>query len=270
MSFKYIKLYTRKKFMQSIEKLFPSNSPNLAIFSNDLIGREIIVNGFYEYDQLILISNFLDKKNIHGGVFMDIGANIGNHTVFFKNRFKKILSFEPNPLVYPLLTINTKESTNINLFPYGLSNKSSKETLYYCSNNIGKGGVDVTDTDSSVPIDLKTFDNDLLEGQTLKLIKIDTEGHEELILKGMQDILIKQSPYIIIEVNIDKGDNPAISQLKKMDYIHFWEVKSEISGAKNRLGQIIISLLKGYNPELSYTRTPSEGYHSMLIASKST
>ena len=48
-----------------------------------------------------------DSKNFSA---LDIGANIGNHSVFLSKFFKKIHSFEPNPKTYDVLSLNSKYS----------------------------------------------------------------------------------------------------------------------------------------------------------------
>ena len=43
------------------------------------------------------------------GTVLDIGANIGNHSLFFSNYFYKVLSFEPHPKIFKVLAINTED-----------------------------------------------------------------------------------------------------------------------------------------------------------------
>jgi hypothetical protein len=58
----------------------------------DSIGQAIILNGFYERELLQgMCSLVLDKNSIA----LDVGANIGNHSLFFSNNFDSVISFEP-------------------------------------------------------------------------------------------------------------------------------------------------------------------------------
>ena len=59
--------------------------PQLAIFSFDHIGLCINNEGRYENIQLQLVEQFISEKllNSSNSAMLDIGANIGNHSVFF-------------------------------------------------------------------------------------------------------------------------------------------------------------------------------------------
>ena len=87
-----------------------------AIVSNEILGREISFfvtdkddviqrwhadGRFYEEEELAIISEFFPR----GGVFVDVGANVGNHTIFVAKYLypKNIILFEPNPQTVPLL-----------------------------------------------------------------------------------------------------------------------------------------------------------------------
>ena len=101
--------------------------PNLATFSFDRIGTEIFVYGIYEKEILETLEecifNKIDTKN---SFCLDIGANIGNHTLYFADFFKQVYSFEPHPEIFELLKFNVRKSKNIKVFPFGLSNKNDE------------------------------------------------------------------------------------------------------------------------------------------------
>ena len=88
--------------------------PSLAIFAFDHVGLAINSHGRYENDILNATFQFLKSKELIGdGAALDVGANIGNHSVFFAKYFNKVVSFEPHPKVFKLLTINTEDLANI-------------------------------------------------------------------------------------------------------------------------------------------------------------
>ena len=66
--------------------------PNLAIFAFDRIGAEISIYGIYEKEILErlkdCIFNIIDTQN---SVCLDVGANIGNHTLYFAQFFNTSL-----------------------------------------------------------------------------------------------------------------------------------------------------------------------------------
>lgn len=103
-----------------------SGYSNPAVFAFDHIGHSIAVDGIYEKDELQIIKEWLLKNNLIRGVALDIGANVGNHAIFFSTLYKWVYSFEPHPLTVKLLNLNTELfSNNITVFPIGLSDKEA-------------------------------------------------------------------------------------------------------------------------------------------------
>ena len=109
--------FVRANFNYKSSKFKKLYSFNPGIYFNDSISSELMINGIFERDELDLLSNIIDKK-----IFIDIGANIGNHTLYFRNSFKKIYSYEPHPKTYKLLQFNTEDFSNIKTFNFGISN----------------------------------------------------------------------------------------------------------------------------------------------------
>lgn len=70
----------------------------------------INLDGRYENTELTLLEQFIKKKlpNSHKNTALDIGANIGNHSVFLSKFFNHVYSFEPNPITYDVLLLNAK------------------------------------------------------------------------------------------------------------------------------------------------------------------
>ena len=69
------------------------------------------------------------EKNIFNSTMLDIGANIGNHSLFFSNYFAKCISFEPNPRTFSVLEINSRLVENIIPMNIGLSDKKGEVEL---------------------------------------------------------------------------------------------------------------------------------------------
>ena len=101
-------------------------NPRIAIFAFDHIGLEINNFGIYEENLLNAIMSFLkDMVNLKKfDLILDVGANIGNHSLYFSNFSKQVFSYEPNPNTFELLKFNTKNLSNINIYNIGISNKN--------------------------------------------------------------------------------------------------------------------------------------------------
>ncbi len=91
----------------------------------DSICQLIILNGFYERELLQGMCALVKDKN---GIALDIGANIGNHSLFFSKQFDAVISFEPVPNNYLLLKANLflNQTQNITLIEKALSNANTK------------------------------------------------------------------------------------------------------------------------------------------------
>ncbi|PRC46542.1 hypothetical protein C6A85_89555, partial [Mycobacterium sp. ITM-2017-0098] len=185
--------------------------PQLAIFSFDNIGLTINLEGRYERDGLNVLSRFL-TQHLHidtDTTVLDVGANIGNHSVFFSEIFSKVYAFEPNPQAYYLLQYNTARS-NIVPLNYGLSSENS--TLAFSIDPINIGGSKVIDicADSgpsnlnTIDIEVRRLDDNVeIKNQVVSLIKIDVEGHELQVLEGAVELITAAQPIIVFEQGKD-------------------------------------------------------------------
>lgn len=112
---------------------------DLAVFANDLIGISIFLDGVYEreYIQTLLTTvKYLDPNAVRGAA-IDIGANIGNHSLVFSRHFANVVSYEPHPRTFKLLEMNTSCARNIKAYNLGLGDKAKVVLLYESSLNIG-------------------------------------------------------------------------------------------------------------------------------------
>jgi len=197
---------------------------NPAIFFNDSLSNELIINGVYEKEELDLISSIIDKDK---EIFIDVGANIGNHTLYFRNIFKKIYSFEPHPKTYKLLKFNTEDFPNIKTYNFGLSNekKQLKTTLKATKNVGGEGFKEEQKQGDDIFFerfdDLHNFEN------KIGFIKIDVEGNEFDVLKSMKKNLKNNTPIISLEFSMKNFDNnnEIISFLRELGYKNFYFYK---------------------------------------------
>lgn len=172
--------------------------PNYPI---DLIQSEIVENStFYEIDLLIELQPYI-KKN---AVILDIGANIGNHSVYWAVRSyaKKIYSFEPVEDFFKILKKNieiNQLNDKVKIFNIGLSNqKINGSILEYHRDNIGETRIK---QDSNGNLMLDRLDNITFEDNTIDFIKIDVEGHELEVLQGARETLLKYRPVVFVEIS---------------------------------------------------------------------
>ncbi|MDQ6600386.1 FkbM family methyltransferase [Bacillus salipaludis] len=163
---------------------------------NDYIGSLIkSSNGYFEEE---LLTNFIDYIP-NQGVIYDIGANIGNHTLFFSKYMKpnRIFSFEPSKELFEVLTNNIRinKIDNVQLYNSAVGEKEEKGILNFNTTNSGASNIEVKQDGN---IQIIKIDN--LEIESPDFIKIDVEGFEYNVLKGMNKTLQKNRPVIWIEI----------------------------------------------------------------------
>lgn len=158
---------------------------------------------FHEEDLLRYISEHYKKDNM---VIIDCGANIGNHTIYFNKimNAKKVISFEGNPDTYKTLLknieINNMEDV-VETYNYVLGEKSSMASIdHFDESNIG--GTSFCENENGT---LKMISVDSLNIQDhIDFIKMDVEGFEYHVLKGMTQLLNRDKPVLWIEIFPDK------------------------------------------------------------------
>ena len=154
---------------------------------------------------------------------MDIGANIGNHTLAFSTVANKVLAFEPLPAVYALLDSNVKANqlTNVQTFPFALSDQEEEATIYMVKEgNVGASSFDKRDDNVEAVTVSKKIGDQVFQQTGIKkldLVKIDVEAHEVYVLRGLKQTLQQHKPIITMEWN----DPLTIERLNGSDELQF-------------------------------------------------
>lgn len=180
--------------------------PQMAVFAHDFIGIEIGVYGRYEAEELGHLSGLIADLDRSGAV-LDVGANIGNHTLFFAGEgFARVHAFEPNPRTVQLLRFNTGDLAQIAVHAHGLSARAGTATAIIPRTNAGgaslQGGRQEGGAEGDrVAFDLRRFDDLAIAGEAVALVKLDVEGHEAEVVDGMRAMLARDAPTIIFECN---------------------------------------------------------------------
>jgi FkbM family methyltransferase len=187
-------------------KISHPNYESIYVFDGeDTISNELKKNMIWE-DALC---NKLAENYVEGTDFLDIGANIGMNSIRM-NQIKKITGtvhlFEPQPDVFLMLKYNTR-NLNRKLYNLALSDKNSYSSFTQKTNNVG-----ATQIGSNLEISIATSRvDDFQFPNTISLMKIDVEGHEESMLNGGKETIMKHKPIIVIEIWPHKKE--VVSQL---------------------------------------------------------
>lgn len=229
--YEYISLFITKRFLAEKNKKYSSERPHrMAVYANDWIGSKIFVEGVYEKEELNILIDILsgigvDLKNSSA---LDIGANIGNHSIFLSRYFSKVISIEPNPYTFQILKFNTQFFSNITIYNFGLGDK--REQLIMFEDNVNYGATSAvykSGTASEVNINVETLDEISLDTSDISLIKIDVEGMEYRVLLGSVNFIKKENPIIVMEQHMiefipGENDTQATKLLNSLGYKYLW------------------------------------------------
>jgi FkbM family methyltransferase len=168
----------------------------------DIIQRHHLAGEFYEQEELEIIRKYCPP----GAVFCDIGANIGNHSLFalkFLHIAKTIL-FEPNPVAIEILLSNLSLNGEMDRvvtdhLGFGLSDTPAEGLSMSVDARHNLGGGKMVAADAGA---LKVIPGDqALAGETVNFIKLDVEGMEIQALAGLAKTIARCRPTIFVEVD---------------------------------------------------------------------
>lgn len=184
---------------------YQSTQIHLDSFDGDHISNVIAKTcTFYEVSMLEFIQKLDPRATI-----IDVGANIGNHTVYFAKfiNCNQVISIEPYARSFKKLknNINNNKITDkVQILNVAAGSHNGRCSLIPGpATNIG-----LTKTAKGKDITITTLDT-LVDDKEISLIKIDVEGNELDVLKGVKKILEKQSPFLFVEADT-KNEKDAI------------------------------------------------------------
>jgi FkbM family methyltransferase len=270
---------------------FINRFPQVACFAFDHISTEIAVCGRFERAALEFFSSQLFNRMKNRRLCLDVGANIGNHSLAFAEHFGRVLAFEPNPRTFKLLAINAELARNITPYRLGASNRKETITAYQDALNLGatttvRSVAEYRAQNQNGVISTVQFDVDRLDCvlsspdlHQVDFIKLDVEGQEAAALEGMEAILRASGPIVAMEAPADSfkdGKLPSAQILKSHGYAHFYGLE----GARHDSARLPTFMRKPYkrvrkllgSDTNRYTLKKLDGieprYHRILVCSK--
>lgn len=203
------------------------------------------ISGFNKqlyYQKLQHLTFLLNKKIIYeitvwnnikpyiskGNLIFDIGANIGQYALRFSEMVGnegKIICFEPDYKNYSFLLFNVNINccTNIVCKKIGIGSKTDNSEFFRDTLTGGRASSFIKEQSlnkhaSKEIVSIETFDTMVKSFGPPNFVKIDVEGFELEILKGMNNIL-KETKYL---VEVRKGTkNKVFEFFNKQSFLVF-------------------------------------------------
>jgi FkbM family methyltransferase len=225
-----ITFFLVRRALNKANRLHMAQFPQVACYSFDLITTFIHLEGQYERDQLTLLSNNVFSALSKDSTCLDVGANIGNHSLHFATHFKHVIAFEPHPRNHALLAVNATLSDAITPLNLGASSRAGRIEIVEDRMNLAASSIERSEgrDGKTVRFDLVRIDDvpEVRDSKSIAFIKFDIEGHEAEAIKGAGETIARHRPIVMLEVLADEiadGTSASIEALRELGYGHFHE-----------------------------------------------
>lgn len=199
---------------------------------NSYIDWCIYYEGAYCGHELLLLKT-LAAQLPADSVFFDVGANVGNHSLFGSTVFGHVYAFEPVPGHQQRLEAQRlrNQITNLTLCPYALGEADAQLPLYlpnYANQGMGSL-IEGQKTDvQQIEVSVRQGDGVVssLGIGRVDVIKIDVEGFERQVLNGLAKTIRQYRPVVFFEWSEEADDTlPQLPQLPQFDRYSFFQYK---------------------------------------------
>jgi FkbM family methyltransferase len=173
----------------------------------------VMLDGFWE----IWLTQFLARRVKPGMTVVDVGANFGYYTLLFADAVGEsghVIAVEPNPDAVALLretVLLNGYASRTRIVPHALSSVAGRAWLY-APDGEPKNATIVEQAalpgGSTIEVSTLTLDEVALQYPKIDLVKIDAEGGEVGVIAGMQRVIARDHPMIVLEFNAARYGNP--------------------------------------------------------------
>ena len=172
---------------------------------------------FYEADLL----DWLGTLRVPEGRFVDAGAFVGNHTIYFAGVLgREVVAYEPNPVAYERLTAHVAAndvSDRVRTERLGLSDRAGWASLIDSPVPNNRGGASLAPR-ASGEIELVGLDEHLGSPDDIACMKLDVEGMEIDALRGARATIEASRPLLLVECMTQPAFARISAELSALNY----------------------------------------------------
>lgn len=196
---------------------------------NDMyLGRSVL-----EYGECceLEVQFLLQVLSIRPGTVVEVGTNIGTHTVPMAKALaaqgRSMVVFEPQPFIFQNLCANLALNgiANVRAWPYACGDRVGVLRFhvpdYSSQGNFGGVSMGSARPGEGCPVQCVRLD-DVFGAEPVGLMKIDVEGFELLVLQGAENILAQSRPAIYVENDRVEKSKELIEWLWAHNYRLWW------------------------------------------------
>ena len=200
--------------------------------SDSVIGRSLGLYGEWAEHEISVLSSFIEP----GTTFIDVGANIGTHSVAIARRVPSavVISIEGQPLAFSLLQCNLLRNELWNVYAKNVIvgdkvGTAISDINYAEVSNVGAVSYLSSDVHShipefsytGIPIQCMMLDQFKFPGR-VSLIKIDAEGMEARVIAGARNIISEHRPVLSVEILNIEDLEVLFTLFAELNYKLFW------------------------------------------------
>jgi FkbM family methyltransferase len=216
------KLWRRKKVDYTVTV---RNGIAWLLYPQSIVDRDLLIWGDWEAEQKAIL---IDAAHRHGAdVFLDIGACFGLYALTIKKEFPncEVHAFEPHPTNRRQLEANILINPtigNISVHDHALGERREKLGIRFQSNkNRGAARLDNSGlndkSDSALVVDVLPLDDVLSYRDRTIVVKIDVEGGENPVLRGMRKLVDNNKCFMQIECLPGQDQEAFLALLAEMN-----------------------------------------------------
>lgn len=191
--------------------------------NDEFVGHEIRTSGKLWEDW---IGEDIKQYYEPGTDILDIGANIGTHSLMFSET-GNVHAFEP--VFHEIVKLNIESNDlkhNVKIYPFALSDKEETlniyipETTAWGARNYGGTSMhpnELTKHDIENPLKCMCYPLDNVYDGKPSIIKMDVENHELYVLKGAINTITKHKPVIYAEI-ADPDTSEVVKFIENLGY----------------------------------------------------
>lgn len=202
---------------------FCRHGPMLYNVNDAYVGRSLDLYAEYNNEEWALLKELVRPHTF----VVEVGANIGSHTVPLAQHAAVVYAFEPQRLVYQALCANLALNQLTNVFAWQCAVSDRPEGRLFMPELDPRkpynfGAISMQDKPTSEAVVQLMLDS--LRIPQCGLLKIDVEGMELEVLKGAVDLIERFRPYLYVENDRAEKSSALIAWLQEKGYTLYWHL----------------------------------------------
>ena len=186
----------------------------------DLRGLDSLALALFQADPIVdipyepVLTNLFRRIVQPDDVVFDIGANLGLHTLTFSKLARKVLAFEPNPLLVPNLRKTVASLPNVRLLEMCLADVDSTVSFHISLENhlLSSMANRAGQKTEALAVEARSIDSLIADGTVPKpqVLKVDVEGAEMLVFRGAEKLLSgDEAPRFVVFEELNTPSSPS-------------------------------------------------------------